>query len=106
MYIIKVYISRKNEIFANVLIVLAAELSEKRKSPTHQSEQLVWKAARASGAAPSFFRPETNFVDGGILANNPSLALLTEIAGTNVRRTSPLMHSKLSCFKMMFNVNV
>ena len=63
-----------------------AELSEKRKSPTHQSEQLVWKAARASGAAPSFFRPETNFVDGGILANNPSLALLTEIAEFNVAK--------------------
>jgi len=62
------------------------ELSEKRKSPTHQSEQLVWKAARASGAAPSFFRPETNFVDGGILANNPSLALLTEIAEFNVAK--------------------
>ena len=46
----------------------------------------MWKAARASGAAPSFFRPETNFVDGGILANNPSLALLTEIAEFNVAK--------------------
>lgn len=51
-----------------------------------ESLQLVWKAARASGAAPSFFRPEGNFVDGGILANNPSLALLTEIAEYNVAK--------------------
>ena len=28
-------------------------------------EQLVWKAARASGAAPSFFRPDGRYVDGG-----------------------------------------
>ena len=48
------------------------------------SDQLVWKAARASGAAPSFFRPEGNFVDGGIISNNPSLDLLTEIAEYNV----------------------
>ncbi len=55
-------------------------------SPTscHASDQLVWKAARASGAAPSFFRPEGNFVDGGIISNNPSLDLLTEIAEYNV----------------------
>ena len=66
-------------------IRVVVELTTK-KSPTHQSEQLVWKAARASGAAPSFFRPETNFVDGGILANNPSLALLTEIAEFNVAK--------------------
>jgi calcium-independent phospholipase A2 len=57
-------------------------------SPTscHASDQLVWKAARASGAAPSFFRPEGNFVDGGIISNNPSLDLLTEIAEYNVAK--------------------
>ena len=57
-------------------------------SPTscHPSDQLVWKAARASGAAPSFFRPEGNFVDGGIISNNPSLDLLTEIAEYNVAK--------------------
>ena len=47
------------------------------------SEQLVWRAAKASGAAPSFFRPEGRYVDGGILANNPSLALLNEISEYN-----------------------
>ena len=50
----------------------------------HASDQFVWKAARASGAAPSFFRPEGNFVDGGICSNNPSLELLTEIVEYNV----------------------
>ena len=44
----------------------------------------MWRAARASGAAPSFFRPEGNYIDGGIIANNPSLDLLTEIAEYNI----------------------
>ena len=50
------------------------------------SEQLIWRAAKASGAAPSFFRPEGNYVDGGILANNPSLALMTEITEFNIAK--------------------
>ena len=50
------------------------------------SEQLIWRAAKASGAAPSFFRPEGNYVDGGILANNPSLSLLTEITEYNIAK--------------------
>ena len=56
----------------------------KHSSPP--SEQLIWRAAKASGAAPSFFRPEGRYVDGGILANNPSLTLLTEIAEYNVAK--------------------
>lgn len=57
-----------------------------RVAQVPSSEQLVWRAARASGAAPSFFRPEGRFVDGGILANNPSLVLLTEVAEYNVAK--------------------
>ncbi|XP_050391680.2 85/88 kDa calcium-independent phospholipase A2 [Patella vulgata] len=41
--------------------------------------QLVWKAARASGAAPTYFRCHGNFMDGGLMANNPTLDILTEI---------------------------
>ncbi len=56
--------------------------------PEHcaMSEQLVWRAAKASGAAPSYFRPEGAFIDGGILANNPSMALLTEVVEFNVAK--------------------
>nr|XP_033785414.1 85/88 kDa calcium-independent phospholipase A2 isoform X2 [Geotrypetes seraphini] len=42
-------------------------------------EQLVWRAARSSGAAPTYFRPSGRFLDGGLLANNPTLDSLTEI---------------------------
>ena len=61
------------------------ELSGSRQSsPLRSPDTLVWRAARASGAAPSFFRPEGNYVDGGIISNNPSLDLLTEIAEYNI----------------------
>uniref|UniRef100_A0A8C5D1W6 phospholipase A2 n=1 Tax=Gouania willdenowi TaxID=441366 RepID=A0A8C5D1W6_GOUWI len=43
------------------------------------SHQLVWKAARASGAAPTYFPPMGRFLDGGLLANNPTLDAMAEI---------------------------
>ncbi|XP_076312076.1 85/88 kDa calcium-independent phospholipase A2-like isoform X2 [Tachypleus tridentatus] len=42
-------------------------------------EQKVWKAARASGAAPTYFQPDGPFLDGGLIANNPTLDAITEI---------------------------
>ncbi|XP_004700304.1 85/88 kDa calcium-independent phospholipase A2 isoform X2 [Echinops telfairi] len=49
------------------------------KPPTQPAEQLVWRAARSSGAAPTYFRPNGRFLDGGLLANNPTLDAMTEI---------------------------
>ncbi|KAK1341605.1 hypothetical protein QTO34_018020 [Cnephaeus nilssonii] len=49
------------------------------KPPTQPSEQLVWRAARSSGAAPTYFRPSGRYLDGGLLANNPTLDAMTEI---------------------------
>ncbi|XP_069765535.1 85/88 kDa calcium-independent phospholipase A2 isoform X2 [Narcine bancroftii] len=46
---------------------------------TQPADQLVWCAARCSGAAPTYFRPMGRFLDGGLLANNPTLDALTEI---------------------------
>lgn len=47
------------------------------------ADQLVWQAARASGAAPTFFKPMGMMLDGGIIANNPTLDMLTEIQQFN-----------------------
>ena len=60
------------------------ELDSRQNSPIRTPDTLVWRAARASGAAPSFFRPEGTYVDGGIIANNPSLDLMTEISEFNL----------------------
>ncbi|KAM8930441.1 85/88 kDa calcium-independent phospholipase A2 isoform 2-T2 [Pelodytes ibericus] len=46
---------------------------------TKAEEQLVWRAARSSGAAPTYFRPMGRFLDGGLLSNNPTLDAMTEI---------------------------
>ncbi|XP_053472994.1 85/88 kDa calcium-independent phospholipase A2 isoform X2 [Ictalurus furcatus] len=46
---------------------------------TTPQEQVVWRAARSSGAAPTYFRPMGRFLDGGLLANNPTLDAMTEI---------------------------
>lgn len=39
----------------------------------------MWRAARGTGAAPSFFRAMGPFLDGGLIANNPTLDVLTDI---------------------------
>ncbi|NXC43976.1 PLPL9 phospholipase, partial [Penelope pileata] len=49
------------------------------KPLTRPEDQLVWRAARCSGAAPTYFRPIGRFLDGGLLANNPTLDAMAEI---------------------------
>ena len=39
----------------------------------------VWKVARYTSAGPIYFNSMDDYVDGGILANNPSASGLTEI---------------------------
>ena len=68
----------------DMLGVAEYEHPELDKSPSRNLDMLVWRAARASGAAPSFFRPEGSYVDGGIISNNPAIDLLTEIAEYNI----------------------
>ena len=46
----------------------------------------VWKVARYTSAAPIYFTSKDNYVDGGLLANNPSLHALTTIQ-THLRST-------------------
>ena len=43
------------------------------------STELVWKVARSTSAAPYYFTEFEGYIDGGMLANNPSVDALTEI---------------------------
>lgn len=56
----------------------------KFKETLPPEEQLLWKAARATGAAPSYFRAFGRFLDGGLVANNPTLDAMTEIHEYNL----------------------
>lgn len=44
----------------------------------------VWRALRASSAAPTFFKSYPPFVDGGILANNPTVDCIAEYVRTRL----------------------
>lgn len=59
-------------------------VSESSMQITPPNEQLVWHAARATGAAPSYFRAFGKFLDGGLIANNPTLDAMTEIHEYNL----------------------
>ena len=41
--------------------------------------ELVWKVARSTSAAPYHFTEFEGYIDGGMLANNPSVEALTKI---------------------------
>ncbi|UXI14532.1 Guanine nucleotide-binding protein Go subunit alpha [Sarcoptes scabiei] len=51
--------------------------------PSDSSEEYLWKVARATGAAPTYFTQFESFIDGGLISNNPTLDLITEIQYIN-----------------------
>ncbi|XP_061536518.1 85/88 kDa calcium-independent phospholipase A2 isoform X1 [Phycodurus eques] len=61
-----------------LLVGYTVEPANKHRKVTDE-EQLVWRAARSSGAAPTYFRPMGRFLDGGLLANNPTLDAMSEV---------------------------
>ncbi len=47
--------------------------SPQQKGTNPPEHQLIWKAARATSAVPVFFHPQDEkYVDGGLIANNPT----------------------------------
>ncbi|XP_064640951.1 85/88 kDa calcium-independent phospholipase A2-like isoform X2 [Lineus longissimus] len=68
--------------------------------PPLPKDQLVWRAARCSGAAPTYFRACGRFLDGGLIGNNPTLDLMTEIHECNVAahsKGSPHLARPIGC---------
>ena len=39
----------------------------------------MWLAARSSCSAPSYYRSTGRYLDGGLIANNPTLDVMSEI---------------------------
>lgn len=44
-----------------------------------ESDMLAWHAARATAAAPTYFRPFRELLDGGVCANHPGMCMLTDM---------------------------
>ncbi|KAJ6216443.1 hypothetical protein RDWZM_007600 [Blomia tropicalis] len=53
------------------------------KPDVKSNEEYVWKVARSSGAAPTYFSSFECFLDGGLVSNNPTLDLLCEVQNQN-----------------------
>lgn len=73
---------------ASEILGIVTPTSNRRVPPPPIEEQLLWRAARATGAAPSYFRAFGRFLDGGLIANNPTLDAMTEIHEYNMALTS------------------
>lgn len=64
-------------------------------APKPPNKQKIWLAARSSGAAPTYFSSLDQFVDGGMIANNPTLDMLTEIEEWNMAVRSKGRHDEI-----------
>lgn len=54
--------------------------SNKKFEPLPRPDRTdLWYACRSSSAAPSYFKPNERFMDGALIANNPTLDILSEI---------------------------
>lgn len=70
-------------------VIITSVLADKNPPELHlfrnygdfeEGDRKVWECARASSAAPLYFDPfEEKFIDGGVMANNPTLDAMTEI---------------------------
>jgi hypothetical protein len=70
-------------------------------------EQLIWKTARSTGAAPTYFRAFRQYMDGGLISNNPTLDVLTELHEYNTGlkfRVNVLIYfmNFIDCFLVWF----
>lgn len=74
----------RNYTSASDLLGIITPENNRRLPPPKPCDQLVWRAARATGAAPSYFRAFGRFLDGGLIANNPTLDAMTEIHEYNM----------------------
>ena len=58
---------------------LMTNYGEARDGQLGPKQRKVWEALVASSAAPTYFPPFDIFLDGGLLANNPTLASMADI---------------------------
>ncbi|KAL3275689.1 hypothetical protein HHI36_020440 [Cryptolaemus montrouzieri] len=65
--------------YENASSILGVKHESPYELPPPPEEQFIWEVGRATGAAPTYFRSFGRYLDGGLIANNPTLDALTEI---------------------------
>ena len=74
---------------------LVTNYGEARDAQKGPSERKVWETVVMTSAAPAYFQPfEGKFIDGGLMANNPTLDGMAEIINQGKREGKPV---KLGC---------
>lgn len=68
----------------STLVAPDAAPSDRDPPLADHAGQVIWHAARSSGAAPTYFEKFDRYMDGGLVANNPTLDTLTEIHERNL----------------------
>ena len=59
----------------------------------------MWRAARGTGAAPTYFRAMGRMLDGGLIANNPTLDLISFVHSF-YKRAEPQKPDHETCHKI------
>ena len=72
---------------------LMTSYGEPRDGQLGPDDRKVWEALVASSAAPTYFPAFSPFLDGGLMANNPTLPAMTDVLTRQDQKKSP----KLGC---------
>ena len=72
--------------------------------PSNCDKQYLWAACRASSAAPCYFDSYENFIDGGVISNNPTLDALTEFCNRNQTLHSQGMDEQMEELDVVLNI--
>lgn len=73
----------RNYSSADEILRSKEEDSHEPQRPGTPNDLPLWMVARCSGAAPTYFKPCGQYLDGGLMSNNPTLDALTEISKLN-----------------------
>ncbi len=78
---------------------LITNYGESRDGQLGPKERKIWETARISSAAPTYFMSYDHFIDGGLMANNPTVDAIVEMNDQSMKLNGQPL--KLSCVLSM-----